>query len=369
MIKHFGSFLLLLTVFVTNLKDPSILPKHYDLNQLLVVNAIGIDKTDEGDFSLTFAYADSSSASAVALLYAEGNSFASAVNNATRYAGRNMFLGHTRFVVLGHETAVGGLTDALNYLAKSYETRLSLSVVTVKGKAKDCLSVSDKSGADAVTALDSLLDSLSVNSLSFPTTLGNIASKLADGTPCLATPLIETVSDEEGQPFLNVTAGTAVYHGPYLCYELTHEDAYFYCLLREQSDGRLFTCSLEENGLVSVRVTEADLSFDLEQDGYTVQGMVVNVKLQVEVLESSQGAFDSTAGEHLEKQIEEYYTSSIEKFLSTYGAKGIDLCNFGDRVRRLHPGLYKTWPGVSALSYRVTTRCQIKISHIHGGHG
>lgn len=366
--KRLSSFLLLLTVFVSEISLEHILPKHYDLNQLLVVNAIGIDKTEEGAFSLTFAYADSSKSDGVSLLHAEGLSFSSAVNNATRYAGRSMFLGHTRLVVIGHDAARTGLTDAVNYLSKSYETRLSVAVVTVDGKAKDCLSVPGITGSDPITGLDALLDSLTDNSLSHPAFLDDVAAFLAGGTTRLSMPLLKTVTDDQGQPLLNLTMGTAFYEEGLLRYELTEEDAYWYCLLNRHTNDRLLTCSIHEAGIVSVKVSDAKTTFKFLSTRQKVHTVSLSVELQVDVLESSGGIFDDEASRRLVEEIETYYTDSLLGFLNGYRDQGTDICYLGDTLRRFHPLLYENWTGVGDVAYEVNTSCQIKISYVYGGH-
>lgn len=361
--KKTVSLLFLLTAFASGLRSDKLLPKHYELEQLLLVSAVGIDPTEEGDIKLTLAYTQPADSSAVALLSASGKTLSEAINNASSYAGRSIFLGHTRMVIVGSDIAKSGLTDIFDYLMRSYETRASAYAITAEGKASDLLSIPPNSGTDVLNELDTLIKSLSENSLAYPTNLGEMMAGFADDLMYPTTPLIRTMTDENGKPTVNALVGSAVYKDDRLLTTFTEENAFILTLLRNTSNSFSTVCDTPSAGRLSVRISSSEASTDFKKSNGRITAYVT-LDLRAAVTESSLGGFGTKDLDELSKLLEEHFKESVEGFLARCQASGEDLAQFEDDVRRFHPVLYSQFDGFSGMDIHVDARCRIENSFV-----
>ena len=360
--KRFLPLLFLLTVFTSGIRTDALLPQHFELNQLLVVNAVGIDIDEAGDFKVTLAYTQETEAGGVSLLNATGRSFSAAIFHASSYAGRSVFLGHTRLVILGREAAKRGLTEITDYVTRSYETSLSANVMTAEGQAADLLGASPFGSSDLLSELDTLLESLKVNSLSSPVTLAELAADAFCKTRFSVTPLVRTVQNETGS--LNVMVGSAVYRDGKLFTAFTDDGALMLTVLRNKAQSHIFDVNTASAGRLSLRITSFQTKTNFREENGKIHA-AISLDLRAAVIESSSGNLDDAATKEVVEHVQTGIKEQAVAFLSALGEN--DLCSFGDILRRFYPRLYRRWDQTDAFSYEVETSCLLENSFIHGG--
>lgn len=342
----------------------SLFPKHYDLEELLLVDSIGIDLNEAEDISLTLAYTVPSQGAETAVITAEGKTFSDALSNLSSYAGRSVFLGHANTVIVGRAAAEKGLIGAFDYLIRSYETRLNAYVLTSDGRAADVFSSTPASGTPLINEIDSLIKSLSDNSLAYPITLGEIIADFADPLRYPATPLIRPVKSEDGKTSVNTIIGSAVYKDDRLIGALTPNESFLLTLIKNRSSVFSTVCELPDLGILSVRIFDSKTSLSFEENHSLT--CKVNTVIRVSVTESSQGGFDLTTLDILSSVLEEYYTAQISGFLGKCKNNGEDICCITDSFRRFHPIMYSRWNEENGIDFEVSVKCNIENSFVHG---
>ena len=357
------SLLFLTTVFASGVRLESLFPSHYELGQLLVVNAIGVDASEDGSIIVTLAYSSAEENGSTALLSAAGSSLSSAMNTASSYAGRNIFLGHVRIIIVGNELAASGLTDMFDFFMRNYETRASIYVVTSAGKASDVLSVSPSSGTDVVDELETLLKSLSDNSLSYSVSMGDMIADFFNPLRYSATPLVESVKNSDGKPAVNVLLGSAVYRENKMLFAVTGSEAVLLTLLRNDSEVFTTVCVADDGTKYSVKISGASTKYNFEE-GNGRLNVLTDVSLHVSVIECSSGIFGIGALEDISGFLDDYFEEQIRNFLETYRDRGVDIVHTEDTLKRFHPSLYKNYGDVSQMNFRVNVRCLVENSFI-----
>lgn len=362
--RSLAPLLFILTAFVSGGDLYSLLPKHYDLEELLLVDSVGIDLNDVGDISLTLAYTVPSQSAETAVITAEGKTFSDALSNLSSYAGRSVFLGHANSVIVGRTAAEKGLIGAFDYLIRSYETRLNAYVLTADGKAADVFSSTPASGTPLTSELDSLIKSLSDNSLAYPITLGEMIADFADPLRYSATPLIRPVKSEDGRTSVNTVIGSAVYKDDKLIGALDPKESFLLTLIKNRSSIFSTVCELPDMGTLSIRIFDSKTSLSFEEGDPLV--CKVDTVIRVSVTESSQGGFDLATLDILSSALEEHYTAQVSEFLNNCKTKGEDICCITDSFRRFHPIMYSRWNEENGMEYKVSVKCNIENSFVHG---
>ena len=78
-------------------------------------------------------------AGASQVITVEGNTIYDAVRNFTLRSPRQLFLGHVLLVVIGEETARGGVTEIMDFLSRHRDTRMRALVMVCDGMAAEAL--------------------------------------------------------------------------------------------------------------------------------------------------------------------------------------------------------------------------------------
>lgn len=120
-----------------------------DLNELAIVTAIGIDKTEEG-YSVSIqvlnpselAGKTSSGRTEVVRFIKSGETVFEALRKLSMDTPRRIYLAHLREVVFGEEIAREGIGKALDFISRDHEMRTDFYITVAKGSsAADILNV------------------------------------------------------------------------------------------------------------------------------------------------------------------------------------------------------------------------------------
>ncbi|ATW23400.1 Ger(x)C family spore germination protein [Candidatus Formimonas warabiya] len=128
-----------------------------EVEDLAIVSAIGIDQVQQGDakkiqFSVLVVKPERSSGGSPIgagtaggvpgwINFGEGNSVFDAQRNLSTTTPRRIFLGHSRVIILGEETARNGVGDIIDYLERDKDIRLRNWVVVSKSSALQTLTL------------------------------------------------------------------------------------------------------------------------------------------------------------------------------------------------------------------------------------
>ena len=356
----------LLTAFVSKVNTKSLLPKNYELEHMLAVNAIGIDTCDDG-FRLTLAYTEPDEQAGVSTLTALGATFSDAVNNASAYAGRSIYLGHSQIVIIGKTAAQKGLTEITDYIVRSCETRLSACVVTAENYAEELLNVKPVSGADVLSEIETLIKNTSQNSLAYKVTLAEMTADMLDEYRYPVTPLISTAYNANGEPVGNILVGCAVYKEDRLFCFIENSNAYIFTLLKNRANSHVTVCDTKNAGRVTLQINSSQIEYTFKLDEKTDLTADLLCDMRVTVVESSSGGFDTAAADELTKLLGEYYVDEITRFLNAYRDSGEDIIHIADKLRRFHHVVFLQWSGFSKTRFNVKVHITVENSTIYGG--
>ncbi|MDD5953202.1 MAG: Ger(x)C family spore germination protein [Oscillospiraceae bacterium] len=127
------AILILLFAMTTSTRVP--------LHQRVLVQGIGVDRTDSGQFHVTVQAVSTSASTSVEVYETDGDSVFDALNNITLVSGKTPFYTHNSILILGRQCAESGLTDVMDFFVRHHQTRPAENVFLAKDKAGDILTL------------------------------------------------------------------------------------------------------------------------------------------------------------------------------------------------------------------------------------
>lgn len=125
-----------------------------ELNTLAVIQAVAIDRMEDGGVSLTFQLLKPGEVKAPAagragggggegkgvwILTSTGETVFDAARNATIESERKLYWPHNRIIVFGEEAARSGIAPLMDYVHRDHESRHLPYIFIARGKAKDII--------------------------------------------------------------------------------------------------------------------------------------------------------------------------------------------------------------------------------------
>ncbi len=131
--KKTVSFLIIICLLLPLSGCSGIYSNFREIEQLLVIQTMGLDYSPEG-ISLSLASGANSMSSSPILLHGTGVSITSAIEHILNYSQEEeLFLSHIGHVVLGEEAAKNGIEKYLSYICRSPEMQIDVPLYIVKG--------------------------------------------------------------------------------------------------------------------------------------------------------------------------------------------------------------------------------------------
>lgn len=199
-----------------------------ELSTLSVVQAMGIDKTEEGQIILTLqllkpSEIKGSSAKGggnnggggknVVIVTATGQTIFDAIRNATHQVDRKSLFSQNKVIVIGESAAKLGIAPLLDLAARDPELREPTYIFIVKGKAKDIIEAENEQEKVPAKALESLAKATRATSKAPEITLIDLMKSLVSKTSAPILPGVELVEQPEGAAIKKQVqlCGTAVF--------------------------------------------------------------------------------------------------------------------------------------------------------------
>ncbi len=193
-----------------------------ELNELVLIDGIGIDKAKDGQVEVTVSIAipqaqsgggeggggggkGSGGAHLVAARYAKGDDVAKALEQVQTQIPRKVFLGHLQAIIISEKVAKEGIKDYLDLFLRHPRPSTHTYVFISKGSAKELLSLQ----TDLYSPVELIRGIARTETLMSVTTL-EVLEMLKDGDT--AIPMIEKLPPAKGKksnqtiPYLNHTA-------------------------------------------------------------------------------------------------------------------------------------------------------------------
>ncbi|MED3652225.1 Ger(x)C family spore germination protein [Heyndrickxia sporothermodurans] len=156
---------LLLTILITSITFLTGCWDKSELTDLAIVNAVGVDKTDNGEYLLTFQIINpgnvaseqegGSSGIPVTVYSTTGNNLEEAARIASKEISRKVYYAHANLVIIGEELARGDITKIFDIVERNPQFRTTASIVVAENsRAIDMLKILtpiDKLPANKIT--------------------------------------------------------------------------------------------------------------------------------------------------------------------------------------------------------------------------
>ncbi|MCI5753747.1 MAG: hypothetical protein MR033_03825 [Clostridiales bacterium] len=173
----------------------SIYTNYREIEQLRLIQTVGFDGAGGGEgVNLTLSSGRGLDGEPALLLSCWGRTVREAMDRAQNYASsEKIFYAHTRYILIGEETAEAGLLPILSFLARSSQLRLSANLAVVReDSARTCMETAGTGDYDVTETLDSIRQDAVLRGVSQMRTVGALSRDLAErgaGLVCAVRPV------------------------------------------------------------------------------------------------------------------------------------------------------------------------------------
>ena len=316
-----------------------------ELEQLLVVQTMGLDRSAEG-LRLSLASKGGSEADSAPVRLAGSGPSAAAARERIRagVSDEDLFCAHISHLLIGEETAAQGIGPLLDELCRSRDLRLSLPVYILRGgdAAEAVLGVGDeKTGVcDALASVDSDLSARGDGRTTPAAELLRDLARFDSALVCAVALQPSAESDESPEaperPRTLVPAGYAVLRGGALCGFLDRELAVGVGFLTGDTGACEITVT-DQAGLpltLSLRGGRCDLTPQFDENG-RLCGLELHAEAEAVLAE---GAAGNTEESYLRMMLERELSGRILQVLRLSQEWKADFLGLQGKLERAAPG-------------------------------
>lgn len=177
-----------------------------DLNQRVLVQAIGIDKVDNNSIKITFQIFSPTNQSGsgvgassdnAKVIDATGTTIAEAFQNATLKQGKQLFIGHNRLIIISQELAKEGLSQQLSFFSSNPASSQNIHLLIAEDKASDIVSAKINEGILPAETLEEMVKNSSKNGFTEPIKLYQYLKSIENKHESAILPLIKMTNKNE----------------------------------------------------------------------------------------------------------------------------------------------------------------------------
>jgi len=324
--------------------------KQTEIDRLIFARAVGLDKADkEGLIRITFESESSIPATGkgetqkkATRYHAEGKTVFDADRNFSAYTDKDLFWGHTKFIILGKEAAREDVLKYLDFFIRNHENRLNVNVAVVRNSnAGEMLELPGKEVTHKdLAGLYENAGKLGVSKeILLSEFIEKINSKYSSAyLPCIN---IEKDTEEEGshQSEYHLTLdGFAVFKGKNLLDFILDEKARGLNWINGDIKTTIIVVKDKKKNNVSLEVIGQDVEVKTSiKEGIPSIKVKVSVNSNIGELEGQVDVFNKESLMQLEKQQNDIVKGEMESVIAFAKENNVDILGFGDKIFHQHP--------------------------------
>ncbi|MBQ6119513.1 MAG: hypothetical protein IJK98_09795 [Clostridia bacterium] len=340
-----------------------------ELSRRLIIEAIGVDRTDAG-FSVTVQALDSLAVgidvgvpdSGVTKCYTfDGTTVEEAFRQVGQQTGLSPLYSQTRLLAVGYPTARDGLTDALAFFLREQTARADLLFAVAEHTAQELVTASFGKNRVGADVLEDAIRSGEETGATLGTPLYAFLNLLYGETDAADCPLLGVRENPLSGDSLALPLGSVVFRGDRAATVIPAEEVLFLRLLTGRTDRASLTVPLAE-GRCALRLTKAQTTVTRTGD----LSFRVGLRVRCDIAEVSGMAAEGLTPEAI-RQIARAASGRITR--GTAGAldrcfyqNGCDVCRFFKRLRLLRPIRYRALPAnLSPSDVTCEIECSVRV--------
>lgn len=257
------------------------------LDDKMIIHGVGIDRV-ENTFELTiqqFSVTGSNEKEEGAqVVKTKGNSLMDAFSDLSLQTGKTPMFSQNLVLAIGEETAYNGINDILDFFVRYYESRPTVKIIIVKGKAENVLSFKKDDKLIMAKDIMAITESERINSKVMSSNIFQFVGALKNSTldPIASIVSVERQNDEE----ILAANGTAVFKNDKLAGFIDTNSTRGALIINNRLNGGTEVIDVESVGKVSYSLekSKSKVKFKLE-NGKPVYNIIIKVNTNIYEIE------------------------------------------------------------------------------------
>lgn len=318
-----------------------------EIRNRLIIQGIGIDRENDGSYSVTLQAINTSAQSSsggdsggggqspVKIYRVKGDTVYSAVKSASEYEGKVPLYSQNRVIVIGRDTAEKGLGGVLDFFVRDVENSAAVRIAVADGRAEEIMgTVSENGEVIARNIEQSILASEYEPEIS-ELQLYELVDRIKDGTNSFSMPVIALKEEGEKKEKRVEIKETAVFKGEKLSGTVSSDETIMLNFLTNSSYNGALSFDTED-GRTALSIVDSKTRRSVKLENGRPR-FIFSLKVQCDIAEIYNGADKSIDREKLSK-----LEAETEKYIKTETEKVIE---------KLYKNMECDVPGVSRLIY------------------
>lgn len=257
------------------------------LDDKMIIHGVGIDRV-ENTFELTiqqFSVTGSNEKEEDAqVVKTKGNSLMDAFSDLSLQTGKTPMFSQNLVLAIGEETAYNGISDILDFFVRYYESRPTVKIIIVKGKAESVLSFKKDDKLIMAKDIMAITESERINSKVMSSNIFQFVGALKNSTlnPIASIVSVERQNDEE----ILAANGTAVFKNDKLAGFIDTNSTRGALIINNRLNGGTEVIDVESVGKVSYSLekSKSKVKFKLE-NGKPVYNIIIKINTNIYEIE------------------------------------------------------------------------------------
>lgn len=257
------------------------------LDDKMIIHGVGIDRV-ENTFELTiqqFSVTGSNEKEEGAqVVKTKGNSLMDAFSDLSLQTGKTPMFSQNLVLAIGEETAYNGINDILDFFVRYYESRPTVKIIIVKGKAESVLSFKKDDKLIMAKDIMAITESERINSKVMSSNIFQFVGALKNSTldPIASIVSVERQNDEE----ILAANGTAVFKNDKLAGFIDTNSTRGALIINNRLNGGTEVIDVESVGKVSYSLekSKSKVKFKLE-NGKPVYNIIIKINANIYEIE------------------------------------------------------------------------------------
>ena len=257
------------------------------LDDKMIIHGVGIDRV-ENTFELTiqqFSVTGSNEKEEGAqVVKTKGNSLMDAFSDLSLQTGKTPMFSQNLVLAIGEETAYNGINDILDFFVRYYESRPTVKIIIVKGKAESVLSFKKDDKLIMAKDIMAITESERINSKVMSSNIFQFVGALKNSTldPIASIVSVERQNDEE----ILAANGTAVFKNDKLAGFIDTNSTRGALIINNRLNGGTEVIDVESVGKVSYSLakSKSKVKFKLE-NGKPVYNIIIKINTNIYEIE------------------------------------------------------------------------------------